>query len=362
MKKLLFSVFDMNIGGIETSLLTLLNTLVEKGYDITLVLEKKQGAFLKDLDSKIRVIEYSPSENKIVLVRKLINLQKRILFWLKNHNKYDFSAAYATYSKVASFTTRVASKNCALWGHADYLMLYKNDYSKVEEFFNGLHVNKFKHIVFVSQAGADSFSKVFPEHEEKVIFCNNLIDYKKIENLSREKIDESKSKYTFVNVGRHDEKQKKLTRIIEVAKMLKNEGFEFEILFIGEGPDTEGYKELVKKYKLQENIKFLGTKKNPYPYMALTDSIILTSDYEGYPVVFLEAFVLNKPIITTDVADAKNDIQNKFGVVTRKDINDIYQTMKQFIKNDYEIKQKFNPQQYNKGIEMKIQNIINDEK
>ena len=42
MKRLLFSAYDMNVGGIETSLLTLLNTLVDKEYEITLVLEKKQ--------------------------------------------------------------------------------------------------------------------------------------------------------------------------------------------------------------------------------------------------------------------------------------------------------------------------------
>ena len=65
MKKLLFAAYDMNIGGIETSLLTLLNYLADKQYDITLVLEKKQGKFLNDLNSNINVIEYNPSENRI---------------------------------------------------------------------------------------------------------------------------------------------------------------------------------------------------------------------------------------------------------------------------------------------------------
>lgn len=360
MKKILFSAVDMNVGGIETSLLTLLNTLIEKEYDITLVLEKKQGAFLKDLDRRIHVVEYAPSENKNLIVRKFINLIKRVLFWAKHHNKYDFSASYATYSQMASFTARVASKNNALWGHADYVMLYENDYDKVEEFFNNLSVDKFKNIVFVSQAAADSFCRIFPEYEKKVIFCNNLIDYKKIQNLSNENIEEKRNKYTFVNVGRHDEKQKKLTRIIEASKLLKYEGLDFEVWFVGEGPDTDAYKELVKKYNLKENIKFMGVKKNPYPYMQKADAVILTSDYEGYPVVFLESFVLNKPIITTDIADAKKDIQNKFGVVTKKEIDGIYKAMKQFIQNSYKINEGFDPMKYNDEIETKIENIINN--
>lgn len=261
---------------------------------------------------------------------------------------------------MGAFTARMASLNNVLWGHADYLELYHNDIEKVEVFFKNLHVNEFKHIVFVSKAGAESFSNIFPEEKEKVIFCNNLIDDQKITNLSQETIEETKEAYTFVNIGRHDEKQKKLIRILEAAKKLKEEQYDFKIWFIGDGQDTNMYKTFVKEEQLQENIKFLGAKKNPYPYMKLADSILLTSDYEGYPVVFLEAFILNKPIITTDISDAKSDVADKFGIVTSKKVDDIYLAMKQFIQSGYKIKEKFNPEEYNKNIIRKIEEIINN--
>lgn len=359
MKKLLFSAYDMNVGGIETSLLTLLNTLIDRDYDITLVLEKKQGTFLKDLDSRIHIIEYKPCECKIVFVRKLINLTKRIQFALRYKNKFDFAAAYATYSKMASYTARTASSNNALWGHADYLALFQNDFQKMEEFFNGLYANEFKHIVFVSKVAVDSYLRLFPEQEEKVIFCNNLINDSKISNLAQEKIEQSKTTYTFVNVGRHDEKQKKLTRILEATKKLKEENYNFKIWFIGTGEDTKKYQELVKQYQIQSYIEFLGAKKNPYPYMKLADSVILSSDYEGYPVVFLEAFTLNKPIITTNISDAKTDVENRFGKVTNKTTQDIYLAMKDFIEHGYTIKEKFDARRYNKIIIEKIENMIN---
>ena len=66
MKKLLFSAYSLDVGGIETALVTLLNELAKKQYEITLVLEKKQGIFLEDIDNKINIIEYSPSNNKNV--------------------------------------------------------------------------------------------------------------------------------------------------------------------------------------------------------------------------------------------------------------------------------------------------------
>lgn len=360
MKKILFSAVDMNVGGIETALVTLLNYLVDKDYQITLVLERKQGCFLNDLNSKIRVIEYKPSECKMFFCRKAINLSKRVLFTIKYKNKFDFSASFATYSKVASFVARVASKNSALWGHADYLELFKGDIKKVKEFFSQLHYNKFKNIVFVSKNACKSFTDIYPDTKDKVIFCNNLVDYKKIEYLSNENIKEKKNKYTFLNVGRHDEVQKKLIRIIEATKMLKKDNFDFEVFFIGEGKDTTLYKNLIEEYKLKDQIKFLGLRKNPYPYMKLADCIILSSDYEGYPVVFLEALTLDKPIITTSVADAIQDIEGKYGKVVNKRADDLYKAMKQFIEQGYEIECKFNPEEYNKEIIKKIENLINN--
>lgn len=360
MKKLLFAAYDMNVGGIETSLLTLLNFLADKEYNLTLVLEKKQGTFLKDLDRKINIIEYKPSDCKILFIRKIINCIKRIKFIIKYKNKFDFSASFATYSKMASFVSRTASKNCALWGHADYLELFKGQKDEMKAFFENIEYDKFKNIIFVSKKACRTFIEIFPEMKDKVVFCNNLVDYKKIQNLSQEVIAEEKKIYTFVNVGRHDERQKKLTRIINVAKRLQKDNLDFKILFIGEGKDEEQYKNLVKELELEKNIEFLGLKKNPYPYIKLADAIILTSDYEGYPVVFLEALILNKPIITTDVADAIEDIDGVFGKVVDKDENQIYITMKEFITKGYEIKKEFNPEEYNDAIIKKLELIFNN--
>lgn len=348
------------LGGIENALVTLLNYLAKKDYEITLVLEEKQGIFLQDLDSKIHIVQYNPSKCNNVFIRKSINLVKRIGFTLKYKNRFDFSASFATYSKVASFVARMASKNSILWGHADYLELYNGDKEKVKQFFSELNYDKFKNIVFVSKKACESFIKVYPEAKDKVIFCNNLMDYKKIENLSNENIEEKKVTYTFVNVGRHDELQKKLTRIIEASKRLKEDNCKFQVWFVGDGKDTNTYKRLVYEYKLEEQIKFMGLKKNPYPYMKLADSIILSSNYEGYPVVFLESLILNKPIITTNVADALEDINDKFGKVVEKTTDDLYKAMKQFIEQGYSTSNKFNPEEYNKEIEVKLDTLINN--
>lgn len=358
MKKLLFAANTLEVGGIEKALVTLTNYLAKRDYQVTIVLEEKKGVFLKDLDSKINVIEYKVNNNKNILIRKACNLLNRIKFYLKYKNKYDFSACYATYSIPSSFVARTASVNSCMWGHADYLTLFNNNIDEVKRFFEERNYNKFKHIVFVSQEGKDSFIKIFPECKDKVIDCNNMINGDMILNLSKEEIDIKKeNRTTFLNVGRHDEKQKKLTRIIEACEKLKEDNIDFRLLMVGDGPDTEKYKELVDKKHLEDNIKFLGMKSNPYPYFLISDCVILSSDYEGYPVVFLESKILNKPIITTKVSDYK-EIEENFGFVTEKDVNDIYNKMKMFIQNGYEIKEKFDYNDYNNKIFEKLEKII----
>ena len=356
MKKILISAKDLKIGGIEKALINLIKYLVEHGNNVTLVLEEKTGELLKELNPNVKIIEYKPCSIFFVPIRKAINLYKRLKFIMLYKNRFDVSISFATYSKTGSFVARVGSKKSILWCHADYLALYEGDKQKVQEFFESIKYDEFSKLFFVAKSAKKSFLQVFP-NQTNVYFCNNLVDSKDILKKAEEYVD---LKYnpeiiTFLNVGRHDEKQKKLSRIIEAAKLLKQDGCKFRIIFVGDGPDTRKYKNLIEEYKLQENIIFTGAKENPYPYFKISNCVILSSDYEGYPVVFLESYILNKPIITTDISDFE-DIENGRGIVAKKDTRQIYEAMKNFVENGYQIEEKFNVNEYN----MKIENILKE--
>ena len=363
MKKILFAAYSLDLGGIETALITLINYLAEKEYNITLVLEKKQGIFLNQINKKINVIEYSPSYCKNKFIAKLKNGIKRFKYIIKHKNKYDCSISFATYSLPDSFIARTSSKNSALWVHNNYLSFFNNNEEEYLNFFNNLKVQQFKKIIFVSEEAKNDFEKRFKNLQEKLIVCNNLINYKKIISKSEEQIEKieqiKKDEVIFLNIGRHDEKQKKLSRLIEASKKLNDDGYKFKVLLVGDGENNKEYKEKVKKLGLETKILFLGPKKNPYPYYKICDSVILTSDFEGYPVVYIEALTLNKPIITTNVSDSKKDIEGKFGLVCEKNVDDIYEKMKYFIEKGYTIKQKFNPEEFNKKIIKLVEKIIN---
>ncbi len=357
MKKILFAAYSLDYGGIETALLTLLKELHNK-YEITLSLEEKQGVYLNQVPEDVNIIVFKPNKNKIILLRKVINFIKQFKFKLKYKNKFDFSACFATYSLPASFVARTTSKNCAIWIHNNYMDSYNQDIIKYRKLYKDIHIYNYKKIVFVSKIAAKIFTAQFPECSKRVLICNNLIDYEEILRKSKEKIDDLKKENitTFINIGRHDEKQKKLTRIISATEKLNKEGYKFRVIFVGKGTATNEYKKFAKNIK---NIEFLGAKKNPYPYLKCSDAMILSSDYEGYPVVFVEAKILGKPIITTDVSDSKKDIADKFGIVVEKSEEGIYEGMKQFIENGF-IPEKFDSRKYNDEILKTLEKIINN--
>ena len=185
-KRLLFTANSLDIGGIEKALINLLNNIDYSKYEVTLVLEKKEGLFLKDLNKNVLVKELKVSSSKIVPLRKLINGFRKFIFKLKNNNKYDFSCCYATYSYSANKLALIGSSNSSLYVHSNY----EGSYTKEEfkEFFDTRNIDKFKHIIFVSNEAKDYFEKVYPNYKNKLIVLNNFIDTENIKKLSEEKI------------------------------------------------------------------------------------------------------------------------------------------------------------------------------
>ena len=316
-KKLLFTAYSLNLGGIETALINLVNRINLDKYKIEILLERKEGIFLDKVKKEITVNEFKVYDNKNAIIRKILNLSKRLLFIITNYKVYDFSCCYATYSFSGNKLAKIASDNNSIYIHSNYEFLYSTK-ERFCNFFDTRGIKKYKHIIFVSNEAKEVFFKYYPELKEKCLVFNNFINVQEIKAKSKEKVIEDKNtkKKLFVFIGRLDDSSKKLTRAINVIKNLKN----VEFWIIGDGPDKKMYEKEVAKEKLEKRIKFLGAKKNPYPYIQKADYIILTSDYEGFPVTYLEAITLNKPIITTiDVSDDKINIGKDYATIISKE-------------------------------------------
>ena len=282
-------------------------------------MEKKKGELLKELDRRIVVKEYRVYSGGNPIFRKAANLLKRRLWILKNHNKYDFSCAYATYSVIGSRLALAASRNSALYVHSNYYDVYCGDEKKIKDFFAALSIEKFRYVIFVSNESRDKLARVYSFLKKRGTVIDNLIDVPKIKSLAAEQVRLDKGDFRlFLFVGRLEEESKRLSRLIRAFAAAYQENSRIRLWIIGDGKDRDLCRKLIHELHMEGIIRMMGKKENPYPYIKNADCVLLTSDYEGYPVIYSECLILQTPLITTvPVSDGFVDIR-KFARVVDK--------------------------------------------
>lgn len=102
---------------------------------------------------------------------------------------------------------------------------------------------------------------------------------------------------------------KDVETLIKSINLLRNENI---ILFIvGDGPDMKKLKNLVEKLKLENKIIFLGFKKEVKEILQDSDIFVLSTRWEGLPLVILEAWAMKKPVIASAVHGIKGLIKDE---------------------------------------------------
>ena len=333
MKKIIMFGYTLEVGGAEKVLVDYIKTLNEK-YEIDLVLLQKKGEFLSNLPENIKVIQLRNNIFSYILFRYIPFIRKRKINKIVNKKDYDVAIGFLE-GRSATWVADIKKPIKKLaWVHNDVNKFdigisekeIKNSYAKIDK------------IVTVSEVAKESFCEKYGFDKEKVEVLYNLIDEKDIIEKSKEEVPENKV-FTFVNVGKMRQ-QKRQDRLIEIAKKLKEENYKFKIQIIGNGPEEEKIKQLVKTYNVQDVVELLGLKTNPYPYIKQADCVVVSSDFEGYSVAIKEALLLKKTVISTNVCGVSELFENgKYGIVTEISTDDLMCKMKKVLNGEIDIKQ-----------------------
>ncbi len=310
MKKIVFGITSLGLGGAERVLVDMANKLKDQ-FSITIFTLYGKGEFNSQLSKKIKVISYLDEkyEELSFLQKKILSLQLILPFFRKRiykkfiKDKYDVEVAFleGPITWLFSFPSK-ASK--IAWIHNDILDVFEEGLrGKYKKSMNRACYQKYNKLVFVSKDNMKKFNSVFPNIsvDKRVIY--NYLDcdlvMKKASKGTVKEIDRSVP--SFVQVSRIV-KQKALFRLLEVHKNLIEEGYQYKIYIVGDGDLRKNLEEKIKEYGLEDSFVLLGQKENPYPYIQAADTFMLTSFYEGYPMVLLEAKALDKFILLTDSA------------------------------------------------------------
>lgn len=363
MKKILFLIHTLGVGGAEKVLVNLVNNMDASQYDITVMTVINTGAFIEKLNPNIKykymfslpkILKKEKSQNKDSgsLLNKesmLKNILSKIYQFIWRYmpcqkiyqkfikEKYDYEVAFleGIPAKIIAESTNLKAVKIS-WIHVDLI-----NETKSEKFFKNLEeekntYQKFNHIVAVSEIVKQQFSKKFSFDSQKIMIKYNPIDDKEIKRKAQEGIEEQKQRKEFLmcTVGRLS-KQKGYDRLVRVAKRLADDKLSFQLWIIGVGPDDETLKKYVQENLLEDRIVFLGYQENPYKYIKQADLFVCSSRAEGYSTAVSEACILGIPIVTTNCSGMKEILgtENQFGKIVENKEEDLYKGIYEIITN-----------------------------
>jgi len=318
--KVILAIFSLQGGGAERFVLTLAEGFKSIGYEPHIICFKKQIDYPKP-DIALHFLPYQSYR------------------WMpKSIRNKAFAKVFDNYVKNnISNTQALVISN--LW-QVDQVLTHSKLPNKVFVIHNTLSKEKYIHtyitdealqsvyakqnIVAVSEGAKEDFEKIVKD-SRSLTAIHNPIDKKSILEAAQEigVWHQLQSKYPIlhkgyiIHVGKFKAQKNHADLIKAYAKSNQNKA----LLLVGQGELKEECEQLCKNLYVQDKVVFAGFEPNPYPLIAHSEAMVLSSIYEGFGIVIAEALALGIPVISTDCESGPRELLPTDNLVTVGDID-----------------------------------------
>ena len=279
MKKIsiLFILPDLETGGAERIVTTIANHLPREKFEPKILLLRKVGGYLEFLKDDVEIIDIKTPRIRHSLKPILQEIRKRkpdIVF----SGFGEVNAYLALFIKFFPKIKFIARETNVVSKHVTR--------KEIRFFYN--FYNNYNKIICQSDDMQNDLIENFRIKKEKLVKINNPVDFEFInEKLAiSEKPETFKDDFKNIVAIGNLSARKGFDNLLKVFSHLKDEKLLLHIL--GDGRDKELLHQMKKDLGL-ENVIFHGQQKNPYQFLKFADLFILSSRYEGFPNVLLEA-------------------------------------------------------------------------
>ena len=314
-KTLLIIMDSMAGGGAEKAIVELLQHLDADEYRITLLLFNATGPYMDQIPPHVTTLHVY-SGNKPLRDRLAFHtpwrdaLMARRLKRLLGNARFDVALSFleGAAAWLHSLLPRDIAPRHLSWVHTDFTshhwsrIFFKRKGTE-QAFYSSLD-----DLIFASSNAQRIFPFVVttPKH---VIY--NIINCDEAQRLAAA-LAPSKRGFTLAFVGRlHPVKRP--DRFLDAVDLLRNEGVDVHAWIVGDGNERQHLERQCRSKGLNDRVTFWGFQKNPYPFIAQADALVIPSDAEGFSLVMLEALTLGTPVVATRCAGPAEVLTDNHG-------------------------------------------------
>lgn len=298
---------NLGLGGVQHMMVMLANGLAGRGYKVELVLGDVSQAFRTELDPSIRLVDLkSPGVIGLVpgLIRYLRRARPRVLFTaVPNCNAVAVAARLLAFSRTKVVIsersdTRLEFENTPVGLYKLSIMLIPFTYRLADR------------IVAVSKGTADSLAKFGRLNRKKIDVIYNPSFNENIPIQATAPLDHQwirEGRKIVVSAGRLCP-QKNYELLIAAAAKVHAKDDSVRFLILGEGPDRQKLEALRDEMGLKGVLELPGADTNPYRWFAASDVYVMSSLWEGFGNVLVQALACGCKIVSTDCPSGPREI------------------------------------------------------
>lgn len=247
----------------------------------------------------------NPVVSKLIMVLRRIRKVRKLI-------KKDRPFASVSFGHGANIVNVIACAGLcpsivSLRGYESLLCLKKRT-----GFPDRMLTRKAGKIICVSRAMADELAEMMPDRKHRIHVLYNAYDTEEIKTMAERPTEMDEwfaGNPVIITVGTLAP-VKGYWHLIKAFSLLKKKHPDLKLVHIG--PDYAGYgtklKKMVCDLGLEEEVRFLGYRDNPYPYMARSRMFLLSSITEGFPNALVEAMACQIPVIAPDCMTGPREI------------------------------------------------------
>jgi glycosyltransferase involved in cell wall biosynthesis len=306
-----FFLYSFQGGGTERVFINLAHAFLNDGYRVTFLVIKKSGEYISHLHPDLEIIELS--ENKVSKFKTIRSIPKIVSF-IRNERPTAFFSALTINNIIAVIAIKISRAKCKLivTEHSSFYWLNEISLVRAKIMKAGIkYLYRYADsVVAVSKGLADELISKFSVSKEKIVVIHNPLDINNIIDKSMQPINYdwfSSANKNIISVGRLTE-QKNFSLLLTAFKKVKSQVPNAFLIILGEGQLRESLWQKVTELEISDSVAMPGFLDNPFSVMSRSNIFVLSSKYEGFGNVLVEALACGSYVVSTDCPSGSSEI------------------------------------------------------